>query len=185
MHTAILGTDFNKVSLDILEKLFFDKKRIREFHDTLPSDAPVKEWVVLSTCNRMEVYFACENVEETFDWLLNYLSKYCDISFNILDNVTYKMNCYDAVDHLFHVAAGTESMVYGETEILGQIKDAYEHSSAHKMTGPYMNKLCQSAISAGKKVRAQTNISKGAYSISSIAVEALRKKLSLLKKHYF
>ena len=140
MHTAILGTDFHNVSLDILEKLHFDKIRIKAFHESLPKDAPVSEWVILSTCNRMEIYFACENVEKTFIWLIQYLAKYCGVSESVLYSVTYKMNCHDAVNHLFHVAAGTESMVYGETEILGQIKDAYFYSAACEMTGSYMNR---------------------------------------------
>ena len=176
MHTAILGTDFKNVSLDILEKLYFDKIRIKDFHKDLPNDAPVSEWVILSTCNRMEIYFACENVDLTFKWLIDYLSNYCDVDPEIVAQVSYKMNCHDAVNHLLHVAAGTESMVYGETEILGQIKDAYFYSADCKMTGPYMNKLFQLAISAGKRVRDETNISKGAYSISSIAIEAIRKR---------
>lgn len=178
MHTAILGTDFKSVSLDVLEKLYFDRKRIKAFHRDLPNDVPVSEWVIVSTCNRMEIYFACEDVAYTFSWLIRYLANYCKVDAQVLERVSYKMNCHDAVNHLFHVAAGTESMVYGETEILGQVKDAYFYSAECHMTGPYMNKLFQLAISAGKRVRDETNISKGAYSISSIAVEAIRKHLN-------
>ncbi len=178
MHTAILGTDFKSVSLDVLEKLYFDHERIKAFHKELPKDVPVSEWVILSTCNRMEIYFACEDVDYTFKWLIRYLANYCKVDAQILEKVSYKMNCHEAVNHLFHVAAGTESMVYGESEILGQIKDAYFHSAESQMTGPYMNKVFQLAISAGKRVRDETAISKGSYSISSIAVEAIRKRLN-------
>lgn len=177
MHTAILGTDFRNVSLDILEKIVLDEEKIKSFVTELPKTAPISECVVLSTCNRMEIYYTCEDYELAKSWLLTYLAKKSNISASFLDTICFHHRCNAAVNHLYQVAAGMQSMVFGENEILSQIKMAYALSSAQDATGAYLNKLFQSAIAAGKKVREKTDISKGAFSISSIAVDAMKEVL--------
>ena len=80
----------------------------------------------------------------------------------------------DAIKHLFSVSSGLESMVYGENEILTQVKEAYQRSVRLKLTDSLLNKVFQTALATGKRVRSETEISRGAYSVSSIGIEAIR-----------
>ena len=173
MHTALIGTDFNKVSLDLLEKVYFDSSSIEAFLQTLPKIIPIQDIVILATCNRMEVYYTCQNYELAKVWLIDHLSQFFGIERSILEPVLYHKRCLDTVLHLYEVASGMKSMVFGENEILSQVKKAYSMCQKYRHFNSHMNKLFQSAIHVGKRIRDELDINKGAYSISSIAVDAM------------
>jgi len=129
----------------------------------------VSEAVLLSTCNRFELYVSFNGgPSRPPSWVLNLLEK---ISGTSLSQHAYQRAGSSAVEHLFSVAAGLESLVVGETEILGQVKDAYEAAKAAGMTGKHSNVLFQRALYVGKKVRNDTAIAVGQTSVASVAVQ--------------
>lgn len=173
MHTAVMGTDFTKTSLKMRDAVFFSSQKVQEFLHALPPDAPVYEMVILSTCNRIEIYFVCDEYEKALVWLKRHFAQFHGIPVAMIDRVMFSRRCEEAVRHLFRVAAGCESMVVGEDEILGQIRNAYFFSLKRKKTDSYLNKLFQKAIAVGKKVRSMTAISRGSASVSSVAIDSL------------
>jgi glutamyl-tRNA reductase len=173
MHTAVMGTDFTKTSLKMRDAVYFSSQKVQEFLHTVPSDAPIYEMVVLSTCNRIEIYFVCDAYETALSWLKHQFAAFHHLPIAMIDKVLFSYRCDEAVRHLFRVAAGCESMVVGEDEILGQIRNAYFFSRDRKKTRSYLNKLFQKAIAVGKKVRATTRISRGSASVSSVAIDSL------------
>jgi glutamyl-tRNA reductase len=129
----------------------------------------VAEAVVLSTCNRFELYASfVSEASKPPSWVLGLLEK---ISGTTLVAHAYQRGGASAVEHLFGVASGLDSLVVGETEILGQVKDAYEAAKAAGMTGKYTNVLFQRALYVGKKVRNDTSIAVGQTSVASVAVQ--------------
>ena len=127
----------------------------------------VTELAILSTCNRVEIYAA--SGEPAFDELESLLSEARDVSAGELHPFTYRLVDASAVDHLLHVAAGLDSLVLGEPQILGQVTDALELARGQGAAGPLLNRLFQTAIHAGKRAHAETHISRDPASVSSLA----------------
>jgi len=131
----------------------------------------IEECVVLTTCNRVEIYIVTRNIEQAKSDTLYFLSTYHGIPEHMLEDKMYLFHCEKAAKHLFRVAAGLESMVVGESEILGQIKKDYEISKELEGPGPYLNKLFQTTIALGKEVRTKTPINTGVISLGSAAAK--------------
>lgn len=127
----------------------------------------VSEAVVLSTCNRFEIYI-CDERCRSGDWARELMERIAGVS---VDGQAYTEVDGNAVGHLFSVASGLDSLVVGETEILGQVKSAYEQAKAAGMTGKRCNVLFQRALFTGKKVRHDTAIAVGQTSVASVAVQ--------------
>lgn len=125
------------------------------------------ETLVLATCNRVEVYAAAPEAVPTAD-VVRWLS---DAAAKINSDAFYRYEAEACVQHLFRVACGLDSMVIGETEILGQAKKAYEHARGSGGAGPYLHRLFQRAFRVAKQVRTRTEITRGAVSVGSVAVE--------------
>jgi len=172
MHTGMIGIDFTVAPLTVLEAFYCDGSRAQDFLRDLPSDSPLKELVILSTCNRTEIYYAAEEPGPAKKWLVAYAADFFRVPPAMFDRF-YWHHCDHTVQHLFRVGAGIQSMVVGENEILGQLKAAYNTCQKWGSTGSYLNKLFQTAISVGKRVRDETGVNDGAYSVSSIAIEAI------------
>lgn len=174
VEIGMIGTDYSNTSFNSLEKFVFDEKQIREFTQLLPANAPVKHFVILSTCNRVEIYFTCVNYQAGLEWLMAFVCDFQNQKKWASADYFYRKQGNEAIQHLFEVAAGLKSMVKGENEILGQLKHAYGLSQTLCSTETYLNKLFQTAIHLGKFVRQKTNISKGAHSVSSVAITQLQ-----------
>ena len=132
------------------------------------------EMVIISTCNRVEWVFLSPEPTKALSVLMDCIKTKTNISRSIIQNVGTVYNDDEALAHLFELTAGLKSMVLGENEILAQIKESHSFCLEFGTTGPKLNKIFQSMIATGKQVRATTNISKGAHSISSIAIEAIK-----------
>jgi glutamyl-tRNA reductase len=131
----------------------------------------VQEAVILSTCNRVEIYAAtgrgeAETLVEVQQFLLD-----CHQYREPLNGEVYALGEREGVEHLFKVACGLDSMVLGETEILGQLKKAYELAFQHRHTGSQLNKAFQKAFNVAKQIRTETNIQRGSISVASVAAE--------------
>jgi glutamyl-tRNA reductase len=173
LHVGALGTDFRSASLRMRDALYLEKERVTQFIDSIPDNAPLLEVVALSTCNRIEIFYVCSDHEEASSWLRNHLTAFHHIPPGHIEKVMREYRCDEAVRHLFKIVSGMESMVFGEHEILGQVREAYFHCLKNAATDSFLNRLFQQAIATGKKVRSSTGAGRGVLSIASIAVEKM------------
>jgi glutamyl-tRNA reductase len=127
--------------------------------------------VLLSTCNRVEIYGSASHLNSNISRLFRQLTS-SDVDFS---PYLYVKEGAEAVQHLFSVASGLDSMVVGETEITGQVKQAYQAAHDHGLTGRVMNRLFQTALRIGKEIRTRTNIGRGSVSVGSVAVDLAEK----------
>lgn len=178
MDFLVFGTDYKHADLNILESVCLGQTEIKSFLTSVHKQKElVKGIVILSTCNRIEIYVHTPNPQETIAWLAQKLADFKRVKLeNVLPYFFSKFGD-DAFQHLLEISSGIESMVFGESEILSQVKEAYQVAVNLDVTDTLVNKLFQTAISVGKKVRTQTSIAKGAYSVTSIAIEGVREML--------
>jgi glutamyl-tRNA reductase len=153
------------------ERFAFDEARIPAALRLLRDSGSAEEAVILSTCNRVEIYAASSGeTRQVFEALRQFLLTSHDYSEPLTDEL-YALTEPQSVQHLFRVACGLDSMVLGETEILGQLKKAYEVALRDGHTGAILNRTFQQAFNAAKYVRTHTNIQRGNVSVASVAVE--------------
>lgn len=171
MAIVAFGLNHKTSPLTFREKVFISNQRTSAFLQKLCSQPTIVEAVLLSTCNRTEVYALVNRPEEGFQQIMNALSEKVTTEELLLHSYRY-LNM-DAVVHLFEVASGMDSQVVGETEILGQVKKAFELSKTSETTGTILHRLMGSAIAAGKRARTETKISEGFVSIGSAAAEVV------------
>src|SRR3984885_1120199 len=171
MAFNILGINHKTAPVALREKVAFSEDRLLAALRTLRQEAGVAEVVILSTCNRTEVYWAgSASGAELSLWLERHHGNDLDLASSL-----YVHQEQRAVEHAFSVASGLDSMVLGEAQILGQLKDAYRVAHEAGSTGPSLNKLFQAAFSAAKRVRSETQIGANAVSLASAAVSLARR----------
>lgn len=170
MHIFSIGLNHISAPLDLRERLSFTEEQIRASLSRLNCghlSGNILEMIILSTCNRTEIYAVSD--QTVFSELEIFLSEARDIARNEFIPYLYQSNDLETVRHLFNVAAGLESLVVGESQILGQVTRSLELARAQNTVGPVLNRLFQAAIHAGKRARTETGISRNAASISSLA----------------
>ena len=179
MPFNVLGLNHKTAPVALREKVAFSEERLLIALRTLRQEAGVAEVVILSTCNRTEVYWSgsASGAE-----LSNWLERHHGNNLNLAPSL-YVHQEQRAVEHAFSVASGLDSMVLGEAQILGQLKDAYRAAQQAGSTGPSLNKLFQAAFSAAKRVRSETRIGENAVSIASATVSLARRMYSDLSAH--
>ena len=169
---GIIGINYKTAPLVLREKLNFLPEEASVFLSFLKTECQVKEGVLLSTCNRLEIYFFTD--KECLSGCLHKIVSALTLFKYINEEInSFFYSCQDkkAVEHLLSVAAGLDSMVLGENQILGQVKDAYKLAVDGHFTGTVLNKLFHKAFVAGKRVRTETGINRGASSVGYAAVE--------------
>jgi len=167
MKLFVAGLSYKTAPVELREKLAVHPSRLRCHGCRLKLGGNLEEVVLLSTCNRVEIYGVTPKVNGNVDRLFEQLST---------GGVDFAPHLYikegaEAVQHLFSVTSGLDSMVIGETEITGQVKQAYQAAQEAKLTGRVTNRLFQTALQAAKEIRTQTGIGRGATSVGSVAVE--------------
>jgi glutamyl-tRNA reductase len=170
MYIFCLGLNHNTTSIGLREQLSLNEDAIRSALARLACghlSASIAELVIISTCNRIELYAASSQL--AFAELEAFLSDVCGVPAKQFRDYSYRFENLDAALHLFEVASGLDSLVIGEPQILGQIVRALELSRGQNMAGPVLNRLFQSAIHAGKRARTETGISRNPASVSSLA----------------
>ena len=170
MHIIALGLNHTIAPIQLRERLAYSEDQIRTSLARLSCGAmssPLSEMVILSTCNRIEIYSTAK--ELSFAELKAFLSETRDVSVDELRPHLYYYKDMEAVRHLFDVAAGLDSLVIGEPQILGQVTRALELARGQGTVGPTLNRLFQAAIHAGKRTRTETAISRNPASVSSLA----------------
>ncbi|MBI1912059.1 MAG: glutamyl-tRNA reductase [Deltaproteobacteria bacterium] len=181
MNLIVVGLNHKTSPVEIREKLSFPAATIGEPLKRLTNHFGLNEGVILSTCNRVEVLAITNDMEQGVWKTKRFLSEFHSIPLEKLDEHLYVHCGEDAVKHLFRVAAGLDSMVMGEPQILGQVKDSYGYAVEHNTAGVIVNKLYHKAFQVAKRVRTETKIGESAVSISFAAVELARKIFGDLK----
>jgi glutamyl-tRNA reductase len=182
MHIVVVGLSHKTAPVEIREKLAVPESRLGEALTRLCGYSGIKEGMLLSTCNRVEVYAVVEELELGYSRIQEFLADaHLSVSSEQLTPHLYWQTGDRAVAHLFRVACSLDSMVVGESQILGQVKDAFEMALTHKATGLILNKVIKKAISVAKRVRTDTKIAETAVSVSYAAVELAKKIFSDLR----
>lgn len=170
MHIISIGLNHTSAPIQLRERLGFSEDQVRASLSRLAcgrEESQLSELVIISTCNRIELY-AVSN-QPAFAELETFLSETRDVSVDELRPHLYHFKDMDAVRHLFEVAAGLDSLVIGEPQILGQVTRSLELARGQNKAGPILNRLFQAAIHAGKRTRTETAISRNPASVSSLA----------------
>jgi glutamyl-tRNA reductase len=166
-----LGLSHKTAPVALRERLAFTEREASEFARQATATAEVREAVVISTCNRTEVYLVVGDAVRAESDVLGLLAGHASIRpTELADSIYSPRNC-DAARQLYRVTAGLESMVVGEAEIQGQVRRAHEAAMRAGCTGPLMNRLFAAALTAGKRVRSETGIGSSRVSIPSVAVD--------------
>jgi glutamyl-tRNA reductase len=175
MPIVVIGLSHHSAPVTVRERFAFAKPRIPETLQSLRDSGLAREAVILSTCNRVELYAVTElEPREAFRALKDFLIKCHDYREPLTDEL-YALAEPHSLEHLFKVACGLDSMVLGETEILGQLKKAYDLALQHRHSGGRLNKAFQKAFNVAKQIRTETNIQRGSVSVGSVAVELAEK----------
>jgi len=180
MELVCLGLNHRTAPVEVRERFAVGTTRLGEAASQLTELAEVTEGVVISTCNRTEFYLAAPDARIALDRLEAGLATRENL---VADDLThfYRLEKKDAARHLCQVVSGLDSMVLGETEIFGQVKQSYNAALEAGTTGAILNRLFQRAFGVGKKVRTQTSIQEGSTSIGNVAVDLAEKIFGHLK----
>ncbi|MGF1479018.1 MAG: glutamyl-tRNA reductase [Cyanophyceae cyanobacterium] len=177
MNIAVVGLSYKTAPVEIREKLSIQEAKIEEAINHLRSYPHVEEIAIISTCNRLEIYAVIRETEQGIREITQFLSEIGQIPHQQLRRYLFVLLHQDALRHLMRVAAGLESLVLGEGQILAQVKTAHKLAQKYQGIGRLLDRLFKQAISAGKRVRSETSIGTGAVSISSAAVELAQTKI--------
>lgn len=181
MFPVIVGLNHRTAPVEIREKVSFPHYQIQSALLELKSYPGLEGVVILNTCNRLEIYAATTDVEIGTNSIKSFLANHAHLEEQVVFQHLYVHTLYEAVRHLFRVVAGLDSMILGETQILGQVANAYERSVKAGVTNKVINVFFQNALTVGKRVRTETQIDQHPTSISYTAVELAKQALGELK----
>jgi glutamyl-tRNA reductase len=177
----LIGVSHRTAPVDLREKLDFSSRDVGAAVEALVTRSSAAESVVVSTCNRSEIYIASTDAEHAREEVIAFLSEYHQLPRDVFMPHLFAHRDMAAARHLFRVAAGLDSLVVGEPQILGQVKDAFQAAAARHCTGPLLSKTFHWAFGVGKRVRTETALGEGAVSVSFAAVALARKIFGLLE----
>jgi glutamyl-tRNA reductase len=177
--TGLIGISYKSADLEIRERFAFSKEEIDSFTKQLLSSDKILGVVVLSTCNRTEIYYHTpqDTNKEALHLILGALTLLKNYSDKLEPYFYFKEN-EQTVEHLFKVVSGIDSLIVGEDQIIGQVKEAYHYAESIQGTDKILNRLFSKALETGKKVRTRTEISRGSASASSAAVNLCHHRFS-------
>ena len=180
---GLISLNYKAAPIEIRERFHFEDSEKLVFNNLLRKNVGVEGLMIISTCNRTEIYFEFENhFGQEKKFLHNVIKelvefkKYRDSLSPFLINYTSSLQ---VANHLFRLVSGLESMIIGEFQIVEQLKNAYYYATRRKMLGPILKRMIQKALETGKYIRTNTGIDKGAVSVSYAAVEQITKKYDL------
>jgi glutamyl-tRNA reductase len=177
MHIAVVGLSHRTAPVEIRERLSIPEQSLEASLQQLRSDEQVLEASILSTCNRLEIYTLLRHPDDGIEAVGSFLTQVSGLSLEELGPHLFTYHHEEAVAHLLRVAAGLDSLVLGEGQILSQVKKMVRLGQEYRSVGPILNRLLNQAVSTGKRVRTETNLGTGAVSISSAAVELAQLKV--------
>ncbi len=179
MRLLALGVDHRSAPASVREALAFDGPKCATALDTLTQSFPGSEFAILSTCNRVELYAAgTDSGFPQITALTTFLSQFHNLEPDLFSSHLVTYHDEAMIGHLFRVAASLESLVLGEGQILGQVRDAYKAAGERKTAGPILHTVFQTALRVGKEVRSQTGMDHGRVSVASVAVDLAKEVFS-------
>ena len=182
-NLILVGVNHKTTPVEIRERLAFTKGKIEDSIERLVSFPEIIEHTILSTCNRVEIYARAKNPDSGIECIKKFICDFHGLSVSELEQHFYSFRDEEAVEHLFRVSSSLDSMVLGEAQILGQVKDAYSLARTLRSTGLVLNQLFEKAFKVAKKVREETGIAERSVSISSAAVELAQKIFNDVENH--
>ena len=182
MPIIVIGLSHHSSPVELRERFAFTEAQIIEALYQIKNEGIADEATILSTCNRVEIYAVSDNSDKQdfYQKMSQFLCKFHNISDQPGESL-YSFYDSHSIEHLFRVSCGIDSMVLGETEILGQLKQSYQLALTQKATGPKLNRIFQKAFNVAKLIRTKTQIQCGSISISSVAVELAESIFDSLK----
>lgn len=171
MHIVVVGLNYRTAPVEVREKFTFADKDLPEALRQLKLTKSVLEGVIVATCNRTEIYVVVDRLHMCGYFIRSFMEQWFGISREEFTNHLYIYEDEQAISHLFRVTCSLDSMVLGETQILGQVRNAFLQSQQNNATGVWFNMLFKQAVTLGKRVHSETNIGESAVSISYAAVE--------------
>ena len=180
---GLISLNYKVAPIELREKFYLDDAQKIVFHNLLKKHVGVEGLMLISTCNRTEIYFEFENhigQESKFiHSIVKELAEFRNFKESLSPYLVKQTGSYNVSKHLFRLACGLESMIIGEFQIVEQLKNSYDFSYKHKMLGPILNRMVQKSLETGKFIRTKTKIDKGALSVSYAAVEKIHKTLKI------
>jgi len=184
MEIVLIGLNHRTAPIELRERLSFTPDEARLASEQLRSRGVLSETLVLSTCNRSELYgVPPEPGKNSAAAMELFLATFHQVEPGILDGSLYRRHDREAVRHLFRVAAGLDSLLIGEAEILGQVREAYRIALDHGGTGPVLNRMFQAALEVGKRVRSETEIGTRPVSVAFAGVKLAERIFGSLRGH--
>ena len=184
MEIVLIGLNHRTASVELRERVAFSPEQAREAAEQLRSRGILEESLVLSTCNRSELYgVPREDLADSSGAVELFVASFHQLSPNELNGSLYRHRDSHAVRHLFRVAAGLDSMLLGEAEILGQVRDAYQIALDRGETGPVLNRMFQAALEVGKRVRNETELGTRPVSVAFAGVKLAERIFGKLNQH--
>ncbi|SFB16526.1 MULTISPECIES: glutamyl-tRNA reductase [unclassified Bacillus (in: firmicutes)] len=184
MHILVVGLNYKTAPVEIRERLTFDPSQLGDAMQKLQSKKSILENVIISTCNRTEIYAVVDQLHTGRYYIKEFLSEWFDLEQTDFSPFLFIYEEDGAIEHLFNVSCGLNSMILGETQILGQVRSSFLLGQEKKTTGTVFNHLFKQAITLAKRGHSETDIGANAVSVSYAAVELAKKIFgSLEKKH--
>src|SRR6478672_292459 len=181
VHLVLVGISHRTAPVELRERIDFQARGLEVSLRALAQSAAVREAVVLSTCNRAELYGVSDDANQGGSAFVDFITDFHKVDRHALQPHVYQVADLDVARHLFRVAAGLDSLVVGEPQILGQVKEAHSVAGATHVVGPFLNRLFHSSFAVGKRVRTETGLGSGAVSVSFAAVSLAKKIFGDLK----
>ncbi len=176
MSIMVVGTNHKYSPVDLREQLFFAKGKLYEMFDLLRRKATLNGAVILSTCNRTEIYADVLDIRTGTKEVMDFVSEHKKLDPKILYRYFYIYEEAEALRHLCEVSSGVDSLITGEFQIMGQVKAAFNEAENAEFVNPSLRNIFHTAIVIAKKVHAKTRISKGKVSVGSVAVDFIKAK---------
>jgi glutamyl-tRNA reductase len=180
MNLIVVGTNHKYSPVELREKLSFSKKRLKDALFLLKESRTLSGGVILSTCNRVEIYASASYADSGIEELKSFISGYHEIAGQILSPYLYIYRDRSALAHLMSVASGIDSLVLGETQILGQVESAFLESEREGFLDKPLKETFSSAMSFAKKAHEATGISGGKTSVGSVAIDFIKERVGTL-----
>ncbi len=179
MSLLVFGLNHRTAPIDVRERIVFDAQRLPQALAALGALTGINEGLIVSTCNRTEVYCDVQATSESLpDWLTSWSGGNA-----LLKDCLYRLEGAEAVRHVFSVASGLDSLILGEPQILGQLKDAYRAAQQAGTAGSLLNRLFQTTFSVAKRVRTETAIGASAVSVASAGIQLARRIFTDFERH--
>ncbi len=180
MNLIAVGTNHKYSPIEIRERLSFSNKRTQDALLFLKESSMLEAGVILSTCNRVEIYASSERLETAVFRIIDFLSRYHEIDKERLVPYLYIYKDRQALKHLLTVACGLDSLILGETQILGQVKQAFLEAESVGFTNDFLREMFYCGIYFARKIQRETKISEGKVSAGSVAIDFIKERLGRL-----